>query len=439
MSLVIFILGIIYFAAHFLAIMFNKTRIPDVLILMILGIIAGPVLHLVHPEDFGQAGNVIVTIALIIILFESGTTLDIKVLGKSLGPTLLISILTFVVTGAIIALVSHLFVGLSWMTSLIAGTIMGGTSSAVVIPLVKGLKMENKPATILILESALTDVLCIVLTISLLRAAVSDEINSGKIVVTILSSLGLAALIGVASGYIWLVLLNMVRQIPNNLFTTFAYVFLVYGLTEFLGFSGAIASLAFGITLANNKRSGFSLGKSFKIDGFAMVTQTEKLVFSEMVFLLKTFFFLYLGVSLSFRDTKSLIVVLLILVLVYLSRLLLTRVFLSKKIVWKDAAYTSVMIPKGLAAAILAAMPLQAGLEGGEKIQSMAYYFVLTSIVLTAIMVPLINNVKAVNHFYRSFYKAFASERSEAADNETQLPELIYEVPENQLEEVSTD
>ena len=69
MSLVIFILGIIYFVAHFLALMFNKTRIPDVLILMILGIIAGPVLHLVHPDDFGQAVQVMVTIALILILF----------------------------------------------------------------------------------------------------------------------------------------------------------------------------------------------------------------------------------------------------------------------------------------------------------------------------------------------------------------------------------
>jgi cell volume regulation protein A len=439
MSLVIFILGVIYFVAHFLAVLFDKTRIPDVLILMILGIIAGPVLHLVHPEDFGQAGQVMVTIALILILFESGTTLDIKVLGKTLGPTLLISILTFVVTVAVIAIASRVFFGLSVMTSLIAGTIMGGTSSAVVIPMVKGLKMESRPSTILIMESALTDVLCIVLTISLLKAAVSNDINSGKIATDILASLGLAALIGVAGGFIWLVLLNMVRKIPNNLFTTFAYVFLVYGFTEFLGFSGAIASLALGITLANNKRSGFTLGKYFKVDGFAMVTQTERLVFSEMVFLLKTFFFLYLGVSLSFKDSKSLFVVLIILLLVYAGRLVLTRLLMSRKSIWKDAAYTSVMIPKGLAAAILAAMPVQAGLEGGHEIQAMAYYLVLTSIVLTAIMVPLMNNVKPVNSFYRAFFKPFSAEHEEAAGDKIQLPDLITEMPENLLEDVTSD
>lgn len=425
MSLVIFILGIIYFAAHFLAILFNKTRVPDVLILMILGVLAGPVFHLVHPEDFGQAGSVMVTIALILILFESGTTLDIKILGKTLGPTLLISILTFLLTVAIVTGVARLILDMNLVTSLMAGTIMGGTSSAVVIPLVKGLKMGSKPATILILESALTDVLCIVLTISLLKAAVSDEVNSGKIALDILSSLGFAALIGLASGYLWLVLLNAVRRIPNNLFTTFAFVFLIYGLTEFLGCSGAIACLVLGITLTNNRRSGFSLGKSFKVDGFAMVTATEKLVFSEMVFLLKTFFFLYLGISLKFSDTRSLFLVLLILVLVYAGRLIITRVFLSRKNAWKDAAYTSIMIPKGLAAAILASLPVQEGLAGGEKIQSMAFYLVLASIFLTAVMAPLISSVKPVSNFYRLFFKPFAANQEEATVEEIKPPELI--------------
>lgn len=429
MSLVIFILGIIYFAAHFLAMLFQKTRVPDVLILMVLGIVAGPVLQLVHPEDFGQAGQVMVTIALIIILFESGTTLDIKVLAKTIGPTLLISMLTFLVTVGVITAVAYLLLDLSLIMSLLAGTIMGGTSSAVVIPLVKGLHMETKPSTILILESALTDVLCIVLTISLLRAAVSDMINTGGIAVNILLSLGMAGIVGVAGGYLWLMLLNAVRQIPNNLFTTFAYVFLVYGLTEFLGFSGAIAALALGITLTNNRRSGFSIGKKFKVEGFAVVTPTEKLVFSEMVFLLKTFFFLYLGVSLSFSDTRSLLTVMLILVLVYAGRLVITRLFLSRKNTWKDAAYTSMMIPKGLAAAILASLPVQAGLEGAEVIQSMAYYLVLVSILLTAVLVPMVNSIRPVNGFYRRFFQPFSEEQQQESEDKPAEPGFMKDLP----------
>jgi len=438
MSLIIFILGNIYFAAHFLAYFFKKTRIPDVLILMIIGILAGPVFHVVTPADFGEAGQVMITIALIIILFESGTTLDIKVLATCMGPMLLISIVTFILTVLVVAGISIYLLNMPVITGFLAGVIMGGTSSAVVIPMVKGLGMASKPSTILVLESALTDVLCIVFTISLLEAAVSNEVSGGKIAGSILASLFLAALIGIAAGYLWLVLLNLVRKMPNNLYTTFAYVFLIYGLTEFLGLSGAIAALALGVTLANNRRREFKYLKGINISGFAVVTDTERLVFSEMVFIMKTFFFLFLGVSLSFSDTKSLIMVLIILGLVYLGRLAITRILISRKTSWKDASYMSVMIPKGLAAAILAGMPLAAGLEGGEKIQSMAYYLVLASITLTAILVPLITGVKPVNAFYRGFFKKFASDESDASAVEFEVvPSPISQLPEEPNESSS--
>ena len=168
MSLIIFILGVVYFAAHFLAYLFQRTKVPDVLILMIFGILAGPVFHFVEPADFGQVGQVMVSIALILILFESGTSLDLKVIATCVGPMLFLSLATFLLTAGVIALVTINILGMPLISGLIAGAIMGGTSSAVVIPLVKGLKMTGKPATILILESAITDVISIVVAISLL-------------------------------------------------------------------------------------------------------------------------------------------------------------------------------------------------------------------------------------------------------------------------------
>ena len=431
MSLVIFVLGVIYFVAHFLAFFFRKTKVPDVLILMIMGILAGPVFNIIEPGDFGHVGQVMVTIALILILFESGTNLDIKVLATCFGPMLLISLATFILTVAVIAGIAIYLLGFPVLTGLLAGAIMGGTSSAVVIPMVKELGMAGKPSTILVIESAVTDVLCIVIAISLMEASVSNELSTGGILQDILlESLLLSSLIGIATGYIWLVLLNLVRMFPNNLYTTFAYVFLVYGFTEFLGFSGAIASLALGITLANNRRSGFRFMKAVKVVGLAVVTDTERLVFSEMVFLLKTFFFLYLGVSLTFRDTRSLFLVLLILLLVYAGRLVITRFMISKKTSWKDAAYMSVMIPKGLAAAILASMPVAAGIDGGETIQSMAYYIVLGSITLTALMVPMVTGLKPVNGFYKAFFKRFATDEQIAESPDSELiPSPISELP----------
>jgi len=84
MSTTILVIGLLVFFAHFLSLQFSKTNIPDVLVLMLLGILLGPVLGVVTPQDFGKVGSLIATIALVVILFESGTSLNLNVLGLSL-------------------------------------------------------------------------------------------------------------------------------------------------------------------------------------------------------------------------------------------------------------------------------------------------------------------------------------------------------------------
>ena len=66
MSTTILIIGLILFFSHFLSLQFRRTNIPDVLILMLVGIVIGPLLGIVTPEDFGKIGSLIATIALVV-------------------------------------------------------------------------------------------------------------------------------------------------------------------------------------------------------------------------------------------------------------------------------------------------------------------------------------------------------------------------------------
>ena len=85
MSTTILFIGLMVFFAHFLSLQFRKTNIPDALVLVFVGIVLGPVLNFVSPTDFGKVGSLFATIALVVILFEGGTTLDMNVLGKLLA------------------------------------------------------------------------------------------------------------------------------------------------------------------------------------------------------------------------------------------------------------------------------------------------------------------------------------------------------------------
>ena len=387
MSTTILIIGALVFLAHVLALQFRHTNVPDVLVLVALGIVIGPVLGLATPDDFGKLGTVIATIALVVILFESGTSLDLATLGRTAGTTGLLTLSCFVLSAAVVTAVGHLVCGLDVLPALMLGATLGGTASAVVIPMVGSLRVAPKPATVLVMESALTDVLCIVVVFALLQVAAEGQLNPGQVVGSVLAALVFATLIGVVGGAGWLFVLGHVRGFPNTISSTLAFVFIVYGATEFLGFSGAIAALALGVALSNHRQLGLErlVSAGLRIEP---LNRQEIDFVREAVFLLKTYFFVYLGISLSFGAADIALAGLLIVALLYAARLLLTRwVLRAPEYSLRDTAIASMMGPKGLAAAVLATLPLQQGIDGGETIRDLAYMVVLQSIALTALLV----------------------------------------------------
>lgn len=389
MSTTILVIGMLVFFAHFLSLQFQKTHIPDVLILMLVGIVIGPLLGIVTAEDFGKIGSLIATIALVVILFEGGTSLNLNVLGKSLGTTGLLAMACFVLTAMIASLIGYFALGLPLLASIILGVTLGNTSSAVVIPMVNALRLSEKPATVLVLESALSDVLSIVGVFALLQIHTQGSVDPGKLVGSVLASLIFAAVIGVLGGIGWLLVLGKVRDFPNTISSTLAYAFIVYGLTEMLGFSGAIAALALGITLTNFEK--FGLYRISNIDqDIVPLNETERTFYGEAVFLLKTYFFVYLGISIHFGEVFLCVAAIGMVLAIYIMRLVLTRFVLHDAgYSLRDAAITSMMAPKGLAAAVLATLPLQSGVVGGEMIRDVTYMVVLVSITLTALLVMM--------------------------------------------------
>lgn len=387
MSTTILIIGLMVFLAHFLSMQFRRTNIPDVLVLMLVGIVIGPLMGVVVPADFGKVGSLIATIALVVILFESGTSLNVSTLGKSLATTGALTFSCFLMTAVIVGAVGLLVLDLELLPSVMLGVTLGGTSSAVVIPMVNALRLSEKPATVLVLESALTDVLCIVGVFALLQIHTQGGVEAGKLIGSVLSALVFAAVIGVLGGIGWLLVLGKVRDFPNTISSTLAYVFIVYGLTEFLGYSGAIAALALGVTLTNYESLGLRRIRSLdrKLEP---LSEMDFVFYREAVFLLKTYFFIYLGISIHFGALYLLLVAALIVVLVYGVRLGLVRsIYGSAEYSLRDSAITSMLAPKGLASAVLATLPLQFGVNGGEIIRDMTYMVVLVSITLSALLV----------------------------------------------------
>lgn len=356
---------------------------PDVLILVFVGLLIGPILKLAIPADFGRMGSVVTVVALAIILFESGTKLKLSSLGQSLPATMAITLVTAIVTMGLVAIGSLPFLGGDWSLALLTGAILSGTSSAVVIPMVQSLKVGEKTQTILVLESALTDVICIVLTFAFVDALATGDMSLIGVSVRVLKSLGFAAIIGIGGGLIWLLIWDKVRKIPSSVFTTIAFAFILYGLAELMNLSGAISTLCFGITLAN-------FPVLFRKANWSTIAVRESEFYEEIVFLMKTFFFIFLGISIQISGLHIVAVSLLLVVLLYFLRIWITRFTLPPKgVSQKDAMVAAVMIPKGLAPAVLVSLVIQKGVAQSETIQAFVFSIVILSIVITALLIPL--------------------------------------------------
>ncbi len=400
----IILLGLLIFAAHLFAMIFSMKKIPDVLLLLIIGIIIGPVLGLVYPDFLGKAGSVFTSIVLIVILFDGGLDISINDLKKSWKPTITLTLSS--VIGSIF-LVSGicLFFGLTFINSLIVGIILSGTSSAVVIPLSQKLKLGKSTKTALVLESAITDIICFVLALAFIEASKEGSgVSFTAVTSGVISSFVMATIIGFISGIVWSSLLQKIRTFKNSMFLTPAYLFIVYGIAETLGFSGAIAVLAVGITISNMEYFQFKFLEKYQKDRELKLTSGEKEFLGELVFVLKTFFFVYIGISIPFDNTTALIAGLSITAVLLIMRIFVAKFFSPKDSNGFDKSIISLMMPKGLAAAILASIPEQMGLYQGEMIKNIVFATVLFSIFVCSVMIFIMERYPRANIFMRFLF-----------------------------------
>jgi len=388
-ALIIAVVGIIIFLAHLFTGLFNRIMVPDVIFLIVLGICLGPILGILPPSLFIEIGPIFATITLIIILLECGFTLKLSTLRTVVPGAMALALVIFPLSMAIITGLALWLTDLELLPALILGAIIGSTSEAIVIPLVRQLKIEEKSQALLSVESTVTAVLSIIFALTLIDTYQLGQFQVLDVAGSLIASFLVAIGLGVAGAFIWSLFLNRIRHVKNTMFTTAACVFVIFGVVELLGFNGPIAALAFGITLGNLKPMPFPFfKKGLRLESGGL-TEVEKAFFGEIAFLLKTFFFIYLGISLEMISTELMILAAVFTVIIFLLRLVAVRLTVGGTAPAKDASFIAVMAPRGLTAIVLVAIVCQQEILGGELIKSLTYGVVLFSVVLTSLLVLL--------------------------------------------------
>lgn len=381
-ALIIFGIGALVFLAHLFSIMFEKFHIPDVLFLVAIGLFLGPVTGLIDITGPGIVGEVFVLLTLLIILFEAG--LDIKLPGLfSAAPRgLLFMFLTLFSTILVVMVFGSVVFDFTWAESLLIGTLLGGVSAGIAIPLLEKLPVEDRTKSLITFESNINDVFTISLVLAIIEFTNSGFVDVRSFSAGISLDVAVALLVGVTTAVLWSHLISRVRNVQNNIFMTPALVMMVFGVAELLGASGLFAALAFGITLGNLQYLGRRFPSMASFQEF-FLTKWEKRMFGGFVFLLKTYFFVYLGLSIGIDDWMVLVWALVVTVLLFIARALIVRWFASPETVPFDRRVLQRLMPKGLVGAALIT------LVENDIAQDFTFGVVLWSIILTSLLIFL--------------------------------------------------
>ena len=358
---------------------FKKTGIPDVAFLMILGVIFGPVLGIIQPDVLIQIVPYFAAIALIIIMFDGGLNLDVKHMIRTAHYAILLAIIGFIISVSIVTVLAHFGLGWEWLDSILLGSIVGGSSSVIVFGLVRNLRISESAKNMLSFESAITDILSTIIAFIMFGAILAGTLDIGQLGQTIGNNLAVGISLGLVVGIPWLYISTKFANASHGYMLTLGVLFFLFFVANTLGESGALTALVFGIILGNKDRIARIL--HFKMSNISR----DDSMHNQLTFLVRAFFFVFVGLLASFGDWRFAVFGIAAAIIIYISRILISRGILLNKFSPLDRKVTSVMIPRGLAAAVLATLPLTYGLPHAEAYPQIAFFVILATVVITTI------------------------------------------------------
>lgn len=365
---------------------FKKLHIPSLLGLIITGIILGPeVLNLLDPKILNISSE-LREIALIVILFRAGLSLDLSDMKKIGRPAIMLCFVpaTFEIVGAIV--LGPVCLGLSRVDSAIVGAMLGAASPAIIVPkmlwlMEEGYGVDKHIPQLIMAGASADDIYAIVMFTAFIGMSKGEGISAWTIVsipLSIVTGLGVGIVFGIVMAQLFkLIHLRDTVKILLLFGISFLFVGCETFISKYVPFSGLLAVMALGGTILN-RRATVAKRLSAKI--------AKIWVGAELLL------FIMLGSAVEIKALLSAGIgsVLLILgALVFRSIGVIVSLLGSglslQEIFYCDVAY----FPKATVQAAVGAIPLAEGLACGMMVLTTAVLSILITAPLGAILMDV--------------------------------------------------
>ena len=183
-----------------------RTGRPAIALMLIAGIIAGPVLGIINPErDFGTLLEPIVKLAVAVILFEGGLSLNFRDLRHSGAAVAMLVILGVPIGWGLGTAAAYYGAGLSLPVSALFGGILVVTGPTVIGPMLRTLRVSPRVRDILKWEGIVNDPIGALLAVAIYAYITYGNgignVDVAAVVIDVLAASFVAALLGAALGF----------------------------------------------------------------------------------------------------------------------------------------------------------------------------------------------------------------------------------------------
>ncbi len=377
--IIIFSLTIII--SYFFNIYAKKTGIPSVLMLIGLGVLINYVLSSfigVEKPNLFPILKVIGVFGLILIVLEAA--LDLSLVKEKISliiKSTLVALLGLVGTAYLSAEALVLFVKeMDIVTGLIYTIPLSILSSAIILPSVEDLN-ENKKE-FMIYESTISDILGIIAFYAVLSMVGADS-NEG-VYGEVFGNLVFTVIFSIIISY---VLVYVFQNIAGHvkLFLLIAILLLLYAVGKMFHLSSLVMILIFGVIL-NNYKLFFSggLASLLNMERVDHILNDMKVITAESAFVVRTFFFIIFGWSITISDLFSLKVIgigICILFIIYIIRALFLFLFQGK-----DIFPQLFLAPRGLITILLFFAIPEETRNANEEIEGVLLFIILTTCLI---------------------------------------------------------
>lgn len=235
-----------------------RTKLPAILLLLVFGIIAGPVTGWINPDELlGDILSPFVSISVAIILFEGGLSLRMAEFRKIGGVVIKLMTIGLIITWSLAAIAAYYLLGLSIEIAVLFGAILIVTGPTVIIPLLRQVRPTENTGSILKWEGIVNDpigAMMAVLVYEILLTGGFTNMDASSVLVIATTIIDGSFIGALGAGILYIMLKK--HWIPEYLQNpiTLMIVIASFTISNLLQHeSGLLAVTIMGILLANQK------------------------------------------------------------------------------------------------------------------------------------------------------------------------------------------